>query len=147
MRGEELAPARAGTARVTTAAAARALVRAVVDACWNATARPAVERDVIDLLLVVSELVANAVRHGGGMAGFEASPARDGIRLAVHDHSDVVPEAAYGPGALPAGHHGSGYGWPLIIRLARDISISPRPSGGKTISVFVPIRTDSGEAS
>ncbi|MGW1243236.1 ATP-binding protein [Streptomyces bobili] len=147
MRGEELAPARADTARVTTAAAARAHVRAVVDARWNATARPAVERDVIDLLLVVSELVANAVRHGGGLAGFEAAPAADGIRLAVHDHSDVVPEAAYGPGALPAGHHGSGYGWPLIIRLARDISISPRPSGGKTISVFVPIRTDSGEAS
>ncbi|MEV5492666.1 ATP-binding protein [Streptomyces bobili] len=147
MRGEELAPARAVTARVTTAAAARAHVRAMVDACWNATARPAVERDVIDLLLVVSELVANAVRHGGGLAGFEASPAADGIRLAVHDHSDVVPEAAHGPGALPAGHHGSGYGWPLIIRLARDISISPRPSGGKTISVFVPIRTDSGEAS
>ena len=147
MRGEELAPARAVTARVTTAATARAHVRAVVDACWNATARPAVERDIIDLLLVASELVANAVRHGGGLAGFEASPAADGIRLAVHDHSDVVPEAAYGPGALPAGHHGSGYGWPLIIRLARDISISPRPSGGKTISVFVPIRTDSGEAS
>ncbi|MFJ4645188.1 hypothetical protein ACIP6Q_16860 [Streptomyces bobili] len=65
----------------------------------------------------------------------------------MHDHSDVVPEAAHGSDALPAGHRGSGYGWPLIIRLARDISISPRPSGGKTSSVFVPIRTDRGEAS
>ncbi|MFF7530008.1 ATP-binding protein [Streptomyces bobili] len=128
MRGEELAPARAVTARVTTAAA-RAHVRAAVDARWNATARPAVERDVIDLLLVISELVANAVRHGGGLAGFEASPAADGIRLSVHDHSDVVPEAAHGSDALPAGHRGSGYGWPLIIRLARDMSISPPPLG------------------
>ncbi|MEV4232483.1 ATP-binding protein, partial [Streptomyces bobili] len=80
--------------------------------------------------------------------------AADGIRLAVRDHSDVVPDAACGPGAdaacgpgaLPAGHHGSGYGWPLIIRLARDIRIGPRPSGGKTISVFAPVRTDSGGA-
>ncbi|MFI0085078.1 hypothetical protein [Streptomyces bobili] len=119
MRGEELAPARAVTARVTTAAA-RAHVRAAVDARWNATARPAVERDVIDLLLVVSELVANAVRHGGGLAGFEASPAADGIRLSVHDHSDVVPEAAYGPGALPTGHPRQ------RLRLAADHSAGPR---------------------
>ncbi|MDX3526678.1 ATP-binding protein [Streptomyces sp. ID05-39B] len=122
-------------------------VRAVVDVCWDATARPAVERDVIDLLLVVSELVAHAVRHGGGLAGFEASPAADGIRPVVHDHSAVVPDAAYGPGAFPAGHRGSGYGWPLIIGLVRDIRIGPRPSGGTTISVFVPVRTDGGGAS
>ncbi|MGV9560661.1 ATP-binding protein [Streptomyces sp. NPDC003522] len=145
MRGEELLPARAAeTARVTTAASARAHVRALVDAGWDAATRPAAERDLIDLLLVVSELVANAVRHGGGLAGFEAAPAPDGVRLSVHDHSDVVPEAAYGPGTLPAGHRGSGYGWPLILRLARDISIRPHPSGGKTITVFVPIGTGTG---
>ncbi|MFJ4690697.1 ATP-binding protein [Streptomyces sp. NPDC088766] len=142
MRGEELLPTRAAkSARVTTAASARAHVRGLVDAGWDAATRPAAERDLIDLLLVVSELVANAVRHGGGLAGFEADPGRDGVRLSVHDHSDVVPEAAYGPGTLPAGHHGSGYGWPLILRLARDISIRPRPSGGKTITVFVPVGT------
>ncbi|MFF9063554.1 ATP-binding protein [Streptomyces sp. NPDC101213] len=127
---------------MTTAASARAHVRGLVDAAWDAAARPAAERDLIDLLLVVSELVANAVRHGGGLAGFEATPARDGVRLSVHDHSDVVPEAAYGPGTLPAGHHGSGYGWPLILRLARDISIRPRPCGGKTVTVFVPVGTE-----
>ncbi|MFF8190662.1 hypothetical protein ACF05L_07200 [Streptomyces bobili] len=64
----------------------------------------------------------------------------------MHDHSDVVPEAAYGPGALPAGHRGSGYGRPLIIRPAGDIRIGPRLSGGKTIGVFVPIRTAGTEA-
>ncbi|MEV6612616.1 hypothetical protein AB0N31_01715 [Streptomyces sp. NPDC051051] len=40
------------------------------------------------------------------------------------------------------GDHGSGYGWPLILRLARDIRIRPRPSGGKTVTVLVPIRTE-----
>ncbi|MFH8801834.1 ATP-binding protein [Streptomyces sp. NPDC017936] len=141
MRGDELTPARPALAPVTTAASARDHARAVVDACWNASARPAREEDVIDLLLVVSEMVTNAIRHGGGLAGFEVTPAPDGIRLAVHDHSDAVPPAAYGSGALPAGHHGNGYGWPLIIRLARDISIDRRPPAGKTIRVFVPIRT------
>lgn len=141
MRGDELAPTGPAVAQVTTAASARAYARAVVDARWDPSSRPAREEDVVDLLLVVSEMVTNAIRHGGGLAGFEVTPVCDGVRLAVHDHSDVVPSAAYGSGALPSGHHGNGYGWPLIIRLARDISIGSRPSGGKTISAFVPVRT------
>jgi anti-sigma regulatory factor (Ser/Thr protein kinase) len=141
VRGDELAPTGPALAPVTTAASARAYARAVVDACWNASARPAREEDVIDLLLVVSEMVTNAIRHGGGLAGFEVTPVPDGLRLAVHDHSGVFPSAAYGSGTLPVGHHGNGYGWPLIIRLAREISVDRRPSGGKTISAFVPVRT------
>jgi anti-sigma regulatory factor (Ser/Thr protein kinase) len=125
---------------VQTAAAARAHARAVVDARWNLSTRPAREEDVIDLLLVVSELVANALRHGGGLTGFEMTPVRDGIRLAVSDHSDAVPATVVGPGPRPAGHRVGGYGWPLVLRLARDIVIEKRNGGGKTISVFVPIR-------
>ncbi|MEU0344657.1 hypothetical protein ABZ092_38450 [Streptomyces bobili] len=106
---------------MTTAAAARAPVRAVVDACRSATARPAVERDAVDLPLVVSELVANAVRQGGGLVGIGASPARDGIRPAVHDHSDTVPEAAYaygpGPPRRPPGQR---------LRPAADHPAGPR---------------------
>lgn len=134
-------PAGRMTASVTTAASARAHARAIVDAHWCDPAHPVREEDVIDLLLVVSELVTNAIRHGDGLAGFEATPGPQGIRLAVHDHSDVVPGVAYGSGALPVGHHGNGYGWPLILRLARDITIRHRPQGGKTVSVLVPLRT------
>ncbi|OQR59085.1 hypothetical protein B6E66_37090 [Streptomyces maremycinicus] len=147
MREEGLAPARPAPARaapgtsVKSAAAARAHARAVVDARWNRAARPAREEDVVDLLLVVSELVANALRHGGGLAGFEITPVRDGIRLAVRDHSDAVPAQVGGPGSRPAGHRVGGYGWPLVVRLAQDITVEKRSGGGKTISVFVPIRT------
>ncbi|MDQ0579014.1 ATP-binding protein [Streptomyces rishiriensis] len=147
MREEGLAPARPVPARgasrtsVKTAAAARAHARAVVEARWNDAGRPAREEDVIDLLLVVSELVTNALRHGGGLAGFEMTPLRDGIRIAVRDHSDTVPAVKGGPGSGPAGHRVGGYGWPLVVRLARDIGVEKRAGGGKTITMFVPIRT------
>ncbi|MDX3800341.1 ATP-binding protein [Streptomyces sp. AK04-3B] len=156
MRKDEIAPARPTFAQaqaqaqaqapVGTAAAARAQARAAVEARWDASARPAHETDVIDLLLVVSELVTNALRHGGGLAGFEAVPVPDGIRLAVRDHSDEVPSGVCGHAPPPAGGVTGGYGWPLVLRLAREIAIEKEPAGGKTIRVFVPVRT-AGESS
>ncbi|MFG2025564.1 ATP-binding protein [Streptomyces sp. NPDC048825] len=124
---------------VTSAASARQFVRSVVRERWDVPGRRASEEAVIDLLLVVSELVTNAIRHGGGIAGFDVAPTPDGIRLSVLDYSDVVPAVVHGPGALPPAHVGNGYGWPLIIRLARDIRVERRPEGGKTISVLVPL--------
>lgn len=124
---------------ITNAGAARQYVRSVVGEHWNVPGGRVGEQAVIDLLLVVSELVTNAIRHGGGIAGFEVTPTSEGVRLSVRDHSDVVPAVAFGPGTLPSTHVGHGYGWPLIIRLARDIDIRPRPGGGKTISVYVPL--------
>lgn len=129
------------TPTVTTAAAARDHARAVVRQQWDSASRAAREEDVIDLLLVVSELVTNAIRHGDGLAGFEITVTVDGVRLAVHDHSDTIPDAAYGSGALPPRNGAAhGYGWPLILRLAREIAVEPRPGGGKTISALVPLR-------
>ncbi|GGS08797.1 hypothetical protein GCM10010269_54790 [Streptomyces humidus] len=142
MREGESATVRtcAPAARVTTAASARAHARAVVDSRWDPSTHPAREEDVIDLLLVVSELVSNALRHGGGLAGFEVTPVPEGIRVDVRDHSDVVPAAAYGPGSPPAGGRTGGYGWPLVVRLAREIDVEKRSTGGKTISVLLPVR-------
>ncbi|MFF6982088.1 ATP-binding protein [Streptomyces sp. NPDC008343] len=124
---------------ITSAAAARSYVRSVVAEGWRAPSDPASERAVTDLLLVVSELVTNAIRHGGGLAGFEVAMLPDAVSLSVHDYSDAVPSAAYGPGTLPLVHEGSGYGWPLIIRLTREIHIERRREGGKTVSVLVPL--------
>ncbi|MCL6670222.1 ATP-binding protein [Streptomyces panaciradicis] len=128
------------TPHVTTAAEAREYARSMVRQRWDTASRTAREEDVVDLLLVVSELVTNAIRHGDGLAAFEVALTPDGVRLAVHDNSDDIPDVAYGSGALPVSHHGNGYGWPLIIRLAREIVIDRRGGGGKTISVLVPLR-------
>ncbi len=94
---------------------------------------------MIDLLLVVSELVTNAVRHGGGIAGFDVTLTPEGARLSVRDYSAAVPVGLHGPGALPRVHEGSGYGWPLINRLSREVDVERRTAGGKTISVLVPL--------
>jgi hypothetical protein len=56
---------------ITSAAAARRYVRSVVGEGWRSPSGPPTEAAMIDLLLVVSELVTNAVRHGGGLAGFD----------------------------------------------------------------------------
>ncbi len=93
----------------------------------------------MDLLLVVSEAVTNAIRHGGGLAGFEVALLPEGVKLSVHDYSDAVPSAAYGPGTLPHAHECGGYGWPLIIRLSREIHIERRRAGGKTVTLLVPL--------
>jgi anti-sigma regulatory factor (Ser/Thr protein kinase) len=130
------APGAPAPASVTSAATARAYAESVARAQWGA-GRGVREEDVVDLLLVVSELVTNAIRHGDGLAGFEVRPTEEGLRIAVHDHSAVVPRAAY---TFPTRHRGSGYGWPLVARLARDIAVERRPEGGKTISVLVPLR-------
>ncbi|MEY9996811.1 anti-sigma regulatory factor (Ser/Thr protein kinase) [Streptomyces sp. V4I8] len=124
---------------ITSASTARSYVRSVVEEHGHSPSGPAGERAVMDLMLVVSEVVTNAIRHGGGLAGFEVDLLPKGVRLRVHDYSDAVPSAAYGPGTLPHTHEGSGYGWPLIIRLSREIHIERRRTGGKTVTVLVPL--------
>ncbi|MBE4737426.1 MULTISPECIES: ATP-binding protein [Streptomyces] len=124
---------------ITNAAAARRHVRAFVGERWRSPAGPPTEQSMIDLILVVSELVTNAVRHGGGLAGFDVALTPEGVRLAVRDHSAAVPVGLHGPGALPRAHEGNGYGWPLINRLSSKVDVVRRASGGKTISVLVPL--------
>ncbi|KAB2976495.1 MULTISPECIES: ATP-binding protein [unclassified Streptomyces] len=124
-------------AEIGSAASARGFVKSVVEE--HARTSPVDERAVMDLMLVVSELVTNAIQHGDGLAGFEVAVEPGGLRMRVHDYSDTVPSAAFGPGTLPQTHEGSGYGWPLIIRLAREIRIDRRREGGKTVSVLAPL--------
>lgn len=88
---------------------------------------------VNDVLLVVSELVSNAERHGGGLSAFDARLDGDTIVLTVADTSPDVPRTRpRAPDATPGG-----FGWPLINRVSSHVSVTPTP-GGKTITVAVP---------
>ncbi|MFJ4965260.1 ATP-binding protein [Streptomyces sp. NPDC088729] len=88
-----------------------------------------------DALLVTSELVTNALRHGGGLTGFSARITDDGLRIAVDDASSRPPVLRRESGAV-AGE--GGYGWPLVQRLTSRLSVAPQ-AGGKRIVAVVPL--------
>ncbi|MDF6020392.1 ATP-binding protein [Streptomyces sp. JH34] len=116
------------------AAAARDMVTRLLEAefCSLGGEGPA-DVVVADALLVTSELVTNAVRHGGGLTGFTAEITDDGLLLTVADASTHAPVTAErDPAAASIG----GYGWLLVRRLARRVSITYLP-GGKHIVALV----------
>ncbi|WP_411103078.1 ATP-binding protein [Streptomyces sp. cmx-4-9] len=116
---------------------ARDRVRSLIESSGMLPPDPVAADDALtDALLVTSELVTNAIRHGGGLLDFHASVAADGLRLVVTDASSAAPAAlprATGP--IRAG----GFGWPLIRRLAQSVTIRPTPQGGKSIEVLMPL--------
>ncbi|MEU0225165.1 ATP-binding protein [Streptomyces sp. NPDC006284] len=116
----------------TTAAEARARVQDVLDAHPEALSRTVVN----DILLVTSELVTNALRHGGGLTAFHVALEPQGLRIAVTDRSADPPRTAASTSSQdPAGRLG-GFGWPLIQRLSRSVTITPAPPG-KTIAAVL----------
>ncbi|THA24403.1 ATP-binding protein [Streptomyces sp. RKND-216] len=93
---------------------------------------------IADALLVTSELASNAIRHGGGITGFDARCVDDRLTLTVSDPSDRMPPET---GDLSVGPTGTGgYGWALACGLARDVTITPRATGGKTVTARLRLR-------
>ncbi|MEU0674691.1 ATP-binding protein [Streptomyces sp. NPDC006172] len=111
-----------------TAATARDHVRRLL----RTRAAPPSSTVVDDALLVVTELVTNAVRHGGGLTGFDARLAGDALTVSVSDASPALPHTV--PRDDPAAP--GGFGWPLVNRLSRQVTVTPR-AGGKTVSVVL----------
>ncbi|MFF4319514.1 ATP-binding protein [Streptomyces sp. NPDC001568] len=109
-----------------TAADARSQVAALLQRAglpWNA-------RAVTDALMVTTELVTNAIRHGGGLAAFHADVHEGALRVSVADHNPQPPITRTSP---PAGSRIGGYGWPLVQSLASHLTVTPR-GGGKSIT-------------
>ncbi|MFD3677285.1 ATP-binding protein [Streptomyces sp. NPDC058613] len=119
----------------STVAQARARVRELFESV--PPERAGTEEGLTDILLVTSELATNAIRHGGGLTGFGVRLGADGLVLTIADASPMMPvallreEGYTGPG---------GFGWPLICRLAKDVSITRLPGGGKSLEVLMPVR-------
>ncbi|MEU6056915.1 ATP-binding protein [Streptomyces sp. NPDC047097] len=96
---------------------------------------------VADALLVTSEVATNALRHGGGITGFEAAVTRDGPRpvlvVSVADRSRALPVSPSGP--RPPGAVG-GYGWAMVRRLAAHTATTAT-ADGKVVHVHLPLAT------
>ncbi|MDT0341527.1 ATP-binding protein [Streptomyces litchfieldiae] len=86
------------------------------------------------LVLVVSELVTNALRHGGGRFALELAAAPDTVTVAVSDPSPTRPRER-----TPDLDDGSGgFGWRMVRGLASQLAITPGPGAGKTIHAGFP---------
>ncbi|MEW1700463.1 ATP-binding protein [Streptomyces sp. NPDC093249] len=94
-----------------------------------------------DALLVTSELVTNAFRHGGGLTGFDVALGRAAVTISVADASDELPRRAehWSPERAVELAEG-GFGWPLVRLLALEVRLRLPPEGGKTIEVRLPLR-------
>lgn len=115
-----------------TAARAREAVVGFLNALTR-TRRPSRRGAPGDVLLVVSELVTNAVRHAPGALTLSLAHLPGEVRISVRDSNPAAPRARQPD--LRAGT--GGFGWPTVQRLTREVRVVPR-QGGKEIHAFVP---------
>lgn len=85
------------------------------------------------VVLVVSELVTNALRHGGGTCALDLTAHPDSIEVAVHDRSPQAPRMR-----TPDLNGGTGgFGWPMVNHLAHATAVTRQAAGGKTVSALL----------
>ncbi|MFE9534430.1 ATP-binding protein [Streptomyces sp. NPDC006691] len=113
-----------------TAAEARDEARAFLRALAPRPSRESAE----NVLLVVSELVTNALRHAGGATALRFAADHSLLHITVRDPSPEPPRER-----TPdlRGHEG-GFGWVLVRNLARSVAVTPCGEGGKNICVALP---------
>ncbi|MEU1940510.1 ATP-binding protein [Streptomyces coeruleorubidus] len=87
------------------------------------------------VLLVVSELVSNAVLHAGGVTGFRLEAGSGTVAVVVQDASTAPPK----PRPWDAGEPG-GLGWHLVQDLSDDVQVRIH-AAGKTVTAIVPCPT------
>lgn len=104
---------------------ARGCAREYLEQCVPPLAQNVAE----DALVVVSELVTNAVSHAPGPYCLYLVEDEDELTIAVSDESIVAP----GPRTPDLGGSG-GFGWHILRRVARRVDVYIRPPWGKTVS-------------
>jgi anti-sigma regulatory factor (Ser/Thr protein kinase) len=107
-----------------SAGSARRVVREVLSV-WGYTD----EEWLYQVVLVVSELVSNALRHGGGCIGLDIQAHENGAVIGVADGS---PEFRHRPQALGEGSNGRGLF--IVEALTAAWGVSPH-HGGKRVWV------------
>ncbi|MEU9133894.1 ATP-binding protein [Kitasatospora sp. NPDC048540] len=98
--------------------------------------RPGHPREEEDLLLVVSELVTNAVRHTHGPGTITVTALDEELDIAVSDTSRTPPLPR-----LPDPQAGTGgLGLHLVAALCGILQVTLDPGSGKTVHAHLPCR-------
>ncbi|MFG2721239.1 ATP-binding protein [Streptomyces sp. NPDC048416] len=113
-----------------TAAQARDAARAFLAAL---VPRPSNENSE-NVVLVVSELVTNALRHAGGATALHLAADRGALHVSVRDPSPEPPRERR-PDLRGCD---GGFGWHLVRCLARSVAVVPAADGGKNVCVALP---------
>jgi len=85
---------------------------------------------VTDLILIVSELAANAVRHGGGQGQLRMWTTRDALHLEISDEGPGPPVPHPLPRQRPQPTVTSGRGLWLVATYADAFAMGAGPDGG-----------------
>ncbi|MEU0336715.1 ATP-binding protein [Streptomyces sp. NPDC006193] len=87
------------------------------------------------VLLVVSELVTNAIQHAGGVTGFGLRADDGRITVTVDDASPALPHRRRSPVWEPGG-----FGWPMVLELATQVRVRQGAGGGgKAVQAVLPL--------
>jgi anti-sigma regulatory factor (Ser/Thr protein kinase) len=85
------------------------------------------------VLLLVSELVTNALRHAGEVRALRLGAGPRALRVTVEDPSGDRPRLRRPDLTGRSG----GFGWHMIQNLADTVAVLPVPDGGKAVRVTV----------
>ncbi|MFI9778031.1 ATP-binding protein [Streptomyces sp. NPDC051956] len=85
-------------------------------------------------VLVVSELVTNALRHAGGLTALRLAADRTTLEITVRDPSHAPPRER--PPDLDGA--GGGFGWQLVRFVSRTVAVTPSRNGGKSVRAVLP---------
>ena len=110
-------------------------LRRTVAAHVDRSALPA--RRVADLVLIVSELISNAVRHGGGAGRLRVWATGSAIHCQVTDEGPGLPAAHRAPPSQPEPTATGGRGLWLVRQFADALSLETAPGGGAIVTATV----------
>ncbi|MFD9082941.1 ATP-binding protein [Streptomyces erythrochromogenes] len=116
---------------LSAVAGARRAARAFLEALG----RQAIGREQADaVVLVGSELVTNALRHGGGGYTLRLAVHPGTIEIAVENPCPRMPRMR-APDLVDGT---GGFGWHMVNDLALATVVAPGPGSGKTVPALLP---------